>query len=110
MKIKLRNDQLLLIEQTLQTIHEITIIVSPSGSGKSYMLVYLEKLLTDQGYNVFVYAPTSEVREQLDELLKENGSSNHARGIVSDYNNLEKDVDVDYLLIGQLPVTKVTGL
>lgn len=59
---------------------------------------------------MFVYAPTIEVREQLDELLKENGSSNHARGIVSDYNNLEKDVDVDYLLIGQLPVTKVTGL
>lgn len=101
MKIKLRNDQLLMIEQTLQTIHENTIIVSPSGSGKSYMLVYLEKLLTDQGYNVFVYAPTIEVREQLDELLKENGSSNHARGIVSDYNNLEKDVDVDYLLIDE---------
>ena len=59
MKIKLRADQLMLVESVLQNIKEDNLVVSPSGSGKSYMLAYLEKLLTEQGYLVYVYAPTT---------------------------------------------------
>lgn len=47
MKIKLRADQLMLVESVLQNIKEDNLVVSPSGSGKSYMLAYLEKLPTE---------------------------------------------------------------
>lgn len=99
MKIKLRADQMILVERVLQNIKEDNLVVSPSGSGKSYMLVYLEKLLTEQGYLVYVYAPTIEVREQLDELMKSNGSNNKTKGIVEDLNS-NNDAP-DYLLIDE---------
>lgn len=99
MKIKLRADQLMLVESVLQNIKEDNLVVSPSGSGKSYMLAYLEKLLTEQGHLVYVYAPTIEVREQLDELMKANGSNNKTRGVVEDFNN-DNDAP-DYLLIDE---------
>ena len=99
MKIKLRADQLMLVESVLQNIKEDNLVVSPSGSGKSYMLVYLEKLLTEQGHLVYVYAPTIEVREQLDELMKANGSNNKTKGVVEDFNN-DNDAP-DYLLIDE---------
>ena len=63
MRTKLREDQINLVECVLQNIKEDNLVVSPSGSGKSYILAYLEKLLTEQGYLVYVYAPTIEVRE-----------------------------------------------
>ena len=47
MKIKLRVDQALLVEQVINNLDKHNLVVSPSGSGKSYMMVYLEKLLTD---------------------------------------------------------------
>lgn len=99
MKIKLRGDQLMLVESVLQNIKEDNLVVSPSGSGKSYMLAYLEKLLSEQGYLVYVYAPTIEVREQLDELMKANGSNNKTKGVVEDFNN-DNDAP-DYLLIDE---------
>ena len=99
MKIKLRADQLMLVESVLQNIKEDNLVVSPSGSGKSYMLAYLEKLLTEQGHLVYVYAPTIEVREQLDELMKTNGSNNKTKGVVEDFNN-DNDAP-DYLLIDE---------
>lgn len=99
MKIKLRADQMILVERVLQNIKEDNLVVSPSGSGKSYILAYLEKLLTEQGYLVYVYAPTIEVREQLDELMKGNGSNNKTKGIVEDLNS-NNDAP-DYLLIDE---------
>ena len=99
MKIKLRADQLMLVESVLRNIKEDNLVVSPSGSGKSYMLAYLEKLLTEQGHLVYVYAPTIEVREQLDELMKANGSNNKTKGVVEDFNN-DNDAP-DYLLIDE---------
>lgn len=99
MKIKLRADQMVLVERVLQNIKEDNLVVSPSGSGKSYILAYLEKLLTEQGYLVYVYAPTIEVREQLDELMKGNGSNNKTKGIVEDLNS-NNDAP-DYLLIDE---------
>lgn len=99
MKIKLRADQLMLVERVLQNIKEDNLVVSPSGSGKSYMLVYLEKLLAEQGNLVYVYAPTIEVREQLDELMKANGSNNKTKGVVEDVNG-NNDAP-DYLLIDE---------
>lgn len=50
MAIKLREDQMMLVERVLKNIREDNLVVSPSGSGKSYILAYLEKLLTEQGY------------------------------------------------------------
>ena len=99
MKIKLREDQMMLVERVLKNIKEDNLVVSPSGSGKSYMLVYLEKLLTEQGYLVYVYAPTIEVREQLDELMKANGSDNKTKGVIEDINS-DNDAP-DYLLIDE---------
>lgn len=99
MKIKLREDQMMLVECVLQNIKEDNLVVSPSGSGKSYMLVYLEKLLTEQEYLVYVYAPTIEVREQLDELMKANGSNNKTKGVIEDINS-DNDAP-DYLLIDE---------
>ena len=99
MKIKLREDQMMLVECVLQNIKEDNLVVSPSGSGKSYMLVYLEKLLTEQGHLVHVYAPTIEVREQLDELMKANGSNNKTKGVIEDLNS-DNDAP-DYLLIDE---------
>ena len=99
MKIKLRADQMRLVECVLQNIKEDNLVVSPSGSGKSYILAYLEKLLTLQGYLVYVYAPTIEVREQLDELMKGNGSSNRTKGVIEDINS-DND-EPDYLLIDE---------
>ena len=99
MAIKLREDQMMLVERVLQNIKEDNLVVSPSGSGKSYILAYLEKLLTEQGYLVYVYAPTIEVREQLDELMKGNGSDNKTRSVIEDINS---DYDApDYLLIDE---------
>lgn len=99
MAIKLREDQMMLVERVLKNIREDNLVVSPSGSGKSYILAYLEKLLTEQGYLVYVYAPTIEVREQLDELMKENGSNNKTKGVIEDVN---RDNDApDYLLIDE---------
>lgn len=63
MAIKLREDQMMLVERVLKNIREDNLVVSPSGSGKSYILAYLEKLLTEQGYLVYVYAPTIEGKE-----------------------------------------------
>ena len=99
MKIKLRADQLMLVEHVLKNLKEDNLVVSPSGSGKSYMLVYLEKLLTEQGNLVYVYAPTIEVREQLDELMKANGSNNKTKGVIEDING-DNDAP-DYLLIDE---------
>ena len=99
MGIKLREDQMMLVERVLKNIREDNLVVSPSGSGKSYILAYLEKLLTEQGYLVYVYAPTIEVREQLDELMKENGSSNKTKGVIEDING-DNDAP-DYLLIDE---------
>ena len=99
MAIKLREDQMMLVERVLQNIKEDNLVVSPSGSGKSYILAYLEKLLTEQGYLVYVYAPTIEVREQLDELMKGNGSNNKTRGVIEDINS-NNDAP-DYLLIDE---------
>ena len=99
MKIKLREDQMMLVERVLQKIKEDNLVVSPSGSGKSYMLAYLEKLLSEQGYLVYVYAPTIEVREQLDELMKGNGGNNETRSIIEDINS-DNDAP-DYLLIDE---------
>ena len=99
MTIKLREDQTMLVERVLQNIKEDNLVVSPSGSGKSYMLVYLEKLLAEQGYLVYVYAPTIEVREQLDELMKANGSSNKTKGVIEDINS-DNDAP-NYLLIDE---------
>ena len=99
MTIKLREDQMMLVERVLQNIKEDNLVVSPSGSGKSYILAYLEKLLTEQGYLVYVYAPTIEVREQLDELMKGNGSNNKTRGVIEDINS-NNDAP-DYLLIDE---------
>ena len=99
MKIKLRADQMRLVEYVLQNIKEDNLVVSPSGSGKSYIIAYLEKLLTLQGYLVYVYAPTIEVREQLDELMKANGSSNKTKGVIEDINS-DNDAP-DYLLIDE---------
>ncbi len=100
MTIKLRDDQLLLVEQVIHRIDEHNMVVSPSGSGKSYMLVYLEKLLTDQGYNVNVYAPTIEVRDQINGLMASHGSDNHVRNIVVDLRS-EDIEEPDYLLIDE---------
>lgn len=99
MAIKLREDQMMLVERVLQNIKEDNLVVSPSGSGKSYILAYLEKLLTEQGYLVYVYAPTIEVREQLNELMKGNGSDNKTRSVVEDINS-DNDAP-DYLLIDE---------
>lgn len=99
MKIKLRADQMTLVECVFQNIKEDNLVVSPSGSGKSYILAYLEKLLTEQGYLVYVYAPTIEVREQLDELMKANGSNNKTKGVIEDINS-DND-EPDYLLIDE---------
>ena len=99
MPIKLREDQMRLVECVLQNIKEDNLVVSPSGSGKSYILAYLEKLLTEQGYLVYVYAPTIEVREQLDDLMNSNGSNNKTRGIVEEINS-NNDAP-DYLLIDE---------
>lgn len=99
MTIKLREDQMMLVERVLQNIKEDNLVVSPSGSGKSYILAYLEKLLTEQGYLVYVYAPTIEVREQLNELMKGNGSDNKTRSVVEDINS-DNDAP-DYLLIDE---------
>lgn len=99
MVIKLREDQMMLVERVLQNIKEDNLVVSPSGSGKSYILAYLEKLLTEQGYLVYVYAPTIEVREQLDELMKGNGSDNKTRSVIEDINS-DNDAP-DYLLIDE---------
>lgn len=99
MRIKLRADQMRLVECVLQNIKEDNLVVSPSGSGKSYILAYLEKLLTEQGYLVYVYAPTIEVREQLDELMKANGSTNKTKGVIEDINS-DND-EPDYLLIDE---------
>lgn len=99
MRIKLRADQMRLVECVLQNIKEDNLVVSPSGSGKSYILAYLEKLLTEQGYLVYVYAPTIEVREQLDELMKVNGSNNKTKGVIEDINS-DND-EPDYLLIDE---------
>lgn len=99
MAIKLREDQMMLVERVLKNIREDNLVVSPSGSGKSYILAYLEKLLTEQGYLVYVYAPTIEVREQLDELMKGNGSSNKTKGVIEDING-DNDAP-DYLLIDE---------
>ena len=99
MTIKLREDQMMLVERVLQNIKEDNLVVSPSGSGKSYILAYLEKLLTEQGYLVYIYAPTIEVREQLDELMKGNVSNNKTRGVIEDINS-NNDAP-DYLLIDE---------
>lgn len=99
MRIKLREDQINLVECVLQNIKEDNLVVSPSGSGKSYILAYLEKLLTEQGYLVYVYAPTIEVREQLDNLMKGNGSSNKTKGVIESINS-DNDAP-DYLLIDE---------
>lgn len=99
MRIKLRADQMTLVECVIQNIKEDNLVVSPSGSGKSYILAYLEKLLTEQGYLVYVYAPTIEVREQLDKLMKGNGSSNKTKGVIEDINS-DNDAP-DYLLIDE---------
>lgn len=99
MAIKLREDQMMLVERVLQNIKEDNLVVSPSGSGKSYILAYLEKLLTEQGYLVYVYAPTIEVREQLNELMKGNGSDNKTRSVVEDINS--DNGAPDYLLIDE---------
>lgn len=99
MKIKLRTDQALLVEQVINNLDKHNLVVSPSGSGKSYILAYLEKLLTEQGYLVYVYAPTIEVREQLNELMKGNGSNNKTRSIIEDINS-DNDAP-DYLLIDE---------
>ena len=99
MRIKLRADQMTLVECVFQNIKEDNLVVSPSGSGKSYILAYLEKLLTEQGYLVYVYAPTIEVREQLDELMKANGSNNKTKGVIEDINS-DND-EPDYLLIDE---------
>lgn len=99
MTIKLREDQMMLVERVLKNIREDNLVVSPSGSGKSYILAYLEKLLTEQGYLVYVYAPTIEVREQLDELMKGNGSNNKTKGVIEDING-DNDAP-DYLLIDE---------
>lgn len=99
MAIKLREDQMMLVERVLQNIKEDNLVVSPSGSGKSYILAYLEKLLTEQGYLVYVYAPTIEVREQLNELMKGNGSDNKTRSVIEDINS-DNDAP-DYLLIDE---------
>lgn len=90
---------MMLVERVLQNIKEDNLVVSPSGSGKSYILAYLEKLLTEQEYLVYVYAPTIEVREQLDELMKGNGSNNKTRGVIEDINS-NNDAP-DYLLIDE---------
>lgn len=99
MAIKLRDDQLLLVEQVLQNIHDNNLIVSPSGSGKSYIIAYLEHLLTEQGYTVYVYAPTLEVREQLDRVMTLAGSSNQTRSIVRDVNS--EDTVPDYIILDE---------
>ena len=99
MRIKLRADQMTLVECVIQNIKEDNLVVSPSGSGKSYILAYLEKLLTEQGYLVYVYAPTIEVREQLYKLMKGNGSSNKTKGVIEDINS-DNDAP-DYLLIDE---------
>lgn len=99
MAIKLREDQMMLVERVLKNIREDNLVVSPSGSGKSYILAYLEKLLTEQGYLVYVYAPTIEVREQLDELMKGNGSNNKTKGVIEDING--DNEAPDYLLIDE---------
>ena len=99
MEIKLREEQMMLVERVLKKIKEDNLVVSPSGSGKSYILAYLEKLLTEQGYLVYVYAPTIEVREQLNELMKGNGSDNKTRSVVEDINS-NNDAP-DYLLIDE---------
>jgi DNA or RNA helicases of superfamily II len=98
--ITLREDQLLLVNKTLQNIKEDSLIVSPSGSGKSFILAYLEKFLTQRGYIVHVYAPTIEVRDQLNELMKLNGSNNKVKGIVTDLRN-SNGIQPDYLLIDE---------
>lgn len=99
MKIKLRMDQALLVEQVIGNLDKHNLVVSPSGSGKSYLMVYLERFLTDQGYNVNLYAPTLEIREQLNSLLEYNGSSNIVRGIMSDCKH--EDKEPDFLLIDE---------
>ena len=99
MPIKLREDQMMLVECVLQNIKEDNLVVSPSGSGKSYILAYLEKMLTEQGCLVHVYAPTIEVREQLDDLMNSNGSNNRARGVIEEINS-NNDAP-DYLLIDE---------
>ena len=99
MPIKLREDQMMLVECVLQNIKEDNLVVSPSGSGKSYILAYLEKMLTEQGCLVHVYAPTIEVREQLDDLMNSNGSNNRVRGVIEEINS-NNDAP-DYLLIDE---------
>ena len=43
MKIKLRADQLMLVESVLQNIKEDNLVVSPSGSGKKLYVSLLRK-------------------------------------------------------------------
>lgn len=67
--VKLRSEQIKIINELFNKIEENTIISSPSGSGKTYMIAETIKRLLNLNKKPLIIAHTHEIREQIQKRL-----------------------------------------
>lgn len=67
--VKLRSEQTKIINELFNKIEENTIISSPSGSGKTYMIAETVKRLLNLNKKPLIIAHTHEIREQIQKRL-----------------------------------------
>lgn len=67
--MKLRNEQIKIINELFKDINSNTIISSPSGSGKTFMIAEAIKRLLKSNNKPLVIAHTNEIREQIKKRL-----------------------------------------
>lgn len=69
--MKLRNEQIKIIDELFKDINTNTIISSPSGSGKTFMIAETIKRLLKSNNKPLIIAHTNEIREQIKKRLND---------------------------------------
>lgn len=98
--MKLFEDQKKIINEVMLNLNKNNLVVSPSGSGKTYMISQITKNLTIKNKNVIIIVPTNVVQEQTLNLLEKFQVNVPVGSSLYFYNNNEIS-SVDYIIIDE---------
>lgn len=91
--VTLRDDQIQIINQLFQHSQSNTIVSSPSGSGKTYLIAETTKRLQEQGHEPIIIAHTKEIRDQIERRLRDFGVKPETVHILSAVKGINMSLD-----------------
>lgn len=98
--MRLFKDQERIIKEIMLNLDKNNLIISPSGSGKTYMISQITKNLIMQDKKVIIIVPTNVVQEQTYNLLKLFGVYAPVETSLK-FISMKKLKDVDFIIVDE---------